>query len=101
VHESQLDHPPRPLAVSERAESHLAHLHRKAELPPGVTVAIEPGDGAHPRLVAKRPKATDRVVVTQAEGAPLLVVPAQAADALAGATLDFVLSPEPGFVVVA
>lgn len=101
VHHAEHRPDAQTLTVSDRAASHLAHLHRRAELPPGMAIAIHPGDGIHPRFAAKRPGPTDRVVATHADGSPLLVVPTQAGVALAGALLDFVATPEPGFVVLA
>lgn len=88
------------LAVSERAHIQLTKLRRQAEFPPGVAIAIHPGEGTYPRFAAKRPDATDTIVATNEDGSPMLVVPAQAADAMAGALLDFVVTPEPGFVVL-
>ena len=73
---------------------------RRANPQPGETIAILPGDGGRTRFVVKWPDATGRVVARHADGSPLLVAPAPAADALAGATLDFVPTPEPGFVLL-
>jgi hypothetical protein len=88
------------LAVTDRAVSYLTELYRRADLTPGQVLAVQPGDDDSPRFAVKRQDATDQVVAHQEDGTPLLVVPAPATDQLRGATLDFVVSPEPGFVVL-
>jgi hypothetical protein len=91
---------PDVLTVTDRARIRLEELHRRADLPPGMTLAIQPGDDEYVRFASKRPDATDRVAIRQEDGTPLLVVPAPAVEALAGAVLDFVVAPEPGFIVM-
>jgi hypothetical protein len=88
------------LAVTERALSYLEELHRRADMAPGRVLAIQPSDDEFPRFSEKQADATDHVVARQSDGTPLLVVPAPVADQLKGAVLDFVVAPEPGFVVM-
>jgi hypothetical protein len=88
------------LTVTDRARSYLSELHQRAELPPGAALAIQPGEDEFPRFASKVLDATDQIAVRQEDGTPLLVVPAPAAEVLAGAVLDFVVAPEPGFVVL-
>jgi hypothetical protein len=88
------------LAVTERAMSYLEELHRRVDMAPGRVLAIQPGDDEFPRFAERQADATDHVVARQPDGRPLLVVPAPVAGQLQGAVLDFVVAPEPGFVVL-
>jgi hypothetical protein len=98
--EVHVDQASNGLTVTDRARSYLSELHRRADLAPGSALAIQPGEDEFPRFASKVLDATDQIAVRQKDGTPLLVVPATAAEVLSGAVLDFVVAPEPGFVVL-